>query len=158
MKKVTVTLQVNGAPRTVTVDANARLLDTLREDLRLTGTKEGCGVGECGACSVLLNGELVNSCLVLTAQCDGARVETIEGLSPDGELHPLQAAFIDNNAVQCGFCSPGMLMAAKSVLDRHPEPSEEQIREGMSGVLCRCTGYKQIVDAVKDAARREGNK
>ncbi|MDD2282696.1 MAG: (2Fe-2S)-binding protein [Eubacteriales bacterium] len=155
MNKLPVTLIVNGREYTLTVDANERLLDTLRLQLRLTGTKEGCGVGECGACSVILDGQLVNSCMVLTAQCDGARVETVEGLGTASKLHPLQQAFIDYNAVQCGFCTPGMLMAAKALLDKNPDPSEAEIRQGLSGVLCRCTGYKQIVDAVKAAAREE---
>jgi carbon-monoxide dehydrogenase small subunit len=124
--------------------------------LGLTGTKEGCGVGECGACSVILDGNLVNSCMVLTAQCDGSRVETVEGLGTAEKLHPLQQAFIDYNAVQCGFCTPGMLMAAKALLDKNPHPTEAEIRQGLSGVLCRCTGYKQIVDAVKAAAGEEG--
>ncbi len=155
MNKLPVTLIVNGREYKLTVDANERLLDTLRLQLRLTGTKEGCGVGECGACSVILDGQLVNSCMVLTAQCDGARVETVEGLGTASKLHPLQQAFIDYNAVQCGFCTPGMLMAAKALLDKNPDPSEAEIRQGLSGVLCRCTGYKQIVDAVKAAAREE---
>ncbi len=155
MNKLPVTLIVNGREYKLTVDANERLLDTLRLQLRLTGTKEGCGVGECGACSVILDGQLVNSCMVLTAQCDGARVETVEGLGTASKLHPLQQAFIDYNAVQCGFCTPGMLMAAKALLDKKPDPSEAEIRQGLSGVLCRCTGYKQIVDAVKAAAREE---
>ncbi len=155
MNKLPVTLIVNGREYKLTVDANERLLDTLRLQLRLTGTKEGCGVGECGACSVILDGQLVNSCMVLTAQCDGARVETVEGLGTATKLHPLQQAFIDYNAVQCGFCTPGMLMAAKALLDKNPDPSEAEIRQGLSGVLCRCTGYKQIADAVKAAAREE---
>lgn len=156
MKLVQVTLTVNGQEYDLKAAANERLLDTLREQLRLTGTKEGCGVGECGACSVILNGSLVNSCLVLTAQCDGARVETVEGLKTAGKLHRLQQAFIDHHAVQCGFCTPGMLMAAKALLDKNPNPSEAEIRQGLSGVLCRCTGYQQIIDAVKAAAAREG--
>lgn len=156
MKLVQVTLTVNGQEYDLKAAANERLLDTLREQLRLTGTKEGCGVGECGACSVILNGSLVNSCLVLTAQCDGARVETVEGLKTAGNLHRLQQAFIDHHAVQCGFCTPGMLMAAKALLDKNPNPSEAEIRQGLSGVLCRCTGYQQIIDAVKAAAAREG--
>ncbi len=155
MNKLPVILTVNGREYKLTVDANERLLDTLRQQLCLTGTKEGCGIGECGACSVILDGRLVNSCLVLTAQCDGARVETVEGLGTATKLHPLQQAFIDYNAVQCGFCTPGMLMAAKALLDKNPDPSEAEIRQGLSGVLCRCTGYKQIVDAVKAAAREE---
>lgn len=155
MNKLPVILTVNGREYKLTVDANERLLDTLRQQLCLTGTKEGCGIGECGACSVILDGKLVNSCMVLTAQCHGSRVETVEGLGTAAKLHPLQQAFIDYNAVQCGFCTPGMLMAAKALLDKNPDPSEAEIRQGLSGVLCRCTGYKQIVDAVKAAAREE---
>lgn len=155
MKRVAVTLVVNGREYDVEVASNERLLDTLREQLRLTGTKEGCGVGECGACSLILNGCLVNSCLVLTAQCHGAKIETIEGLGTAAKLHSLQQSFIDYNAVQCGFCTPGMLMAAKALLDKNPHPSEEEIKEGLSGVLCRCTGYQQIIDAVRAAAARE---
>lgn len=155
MNKLPVTLIVNCREYKLSVDANERLLDTLRQQLRLTGTKEGCGIGECGACSVILDGQLVNSCLVLTAQCHGSRVETVEGLGTASKLHPLQQAFIDYNAIQCGFCTPGMLMAAKALLDKNPDPSEAEIRQGLSGVLCRCTGYKQIVDAVKAAARED---
>lgn len=154
MKKVQVSLTINGKEYKVEVAPNERLLDTLREQLRLTGTKEGCGVGECGACSVILNGSLINACLVLTAQCYGATVETIEGLGTAARLHPLQQSFIDFNAVQCGFCSPGMLMAAKSLLDKYPNPTDEQIKDGLAGVLCRCTGYKQIIDAVRGAANK----
>lgn len=153
MNKLPITLTVNGRDYQLEVEANERLLDTLRQQLRLTGTKEGCSVGECGACSVILNGDLVNSCMVLSAQCDGARVETVEGLGTADKLHPLQQAFIEHNAVQCGFCTPGMLMAAKALLAKNPDPSEEDIRQGLSGVLCRCTGYQQIVDAVKAAAK-----
>jgi carbon-monoxide dehydrogenase small subunit len=156
MNKLPVTLTVNGREYNLKVDGNERLLDTLRQRLGLTGTKEGCGVGECGACSVILDGNLVNSCMVLTGQCTGARVETVEGLGTAAKLHPLQQAFIDYNAVQCGFCTPGMLMAAKALLDKNPHPSEAEIRQGLSGVLCRCTGYKQIVDAVNAAAGEEG--
>lgn len=153
MNKLPITLTVNGRDYQLEVEANERLLDTLRQQLRLTGTKEGCSVGECGACSVILNGDLVNSCMVLSAQCDGAQVETVEGLGTADKLHPLQQAFIEHNAVQCGFCTPGMLMAAKALLAKNPDPSEEDIRQGLSGVLCRCTGYQQIVDAVKAAAK-----
>lgn len=156
MKLVQITITVNGQEHNLEVASNQRLLDTLRDQLRLTGTKEGCGVGECGACSVILNGQLVNSCLVLAAQCDGARIETVEGLGTAAKLHTLQESFIDNNAVQCGFCTPGMLMAAKALLDKNPNPSDEEIKEGLSGVLCRCTGYQQIIDAVRAAAAKEG--
>lgn len=156
MNTVQVKLIVNGEEHRLEVAGNERLLDTLRERLRLTGTKEGCGVGECGACSVILNGKLVNSCLVLTPQCEGARVETVEGLGTAAKLSSLQQSFIDHNAVQCGFCTPGMLMAATALLRKNPNPSAEEIKEGLSGVLCRCTGYKQIIDAVQAAAAKEG--
>lgn len=156
MKKVPVTLSINGQQYSIEVPANARLIDTLRDDLRLTGTKEGCGVGECGACSVIVNGELVNSCLVLAAQCQDAKIETVEGLMQDGQLHALQQAFIDHHAVQCGYCSPGMLMAAKAILEKKPQPSRAEIKEGLSGVLCRCTGYQQIIEAVESVAKKGG--
>ncbi|MGI6366468.1 MAG: (2Fe-2S)-binding protein [Bacillota bacterium] len=152
MKTVQVTLTVNGQEHSLEVPGNERLLDTLRERLRLTGTKEGCGVGECGACSVILNGQLVNSCLVLTAQCQDARVETVEGLGAAAKLSRLQQAFIDHNAVQCGFCTPGMLMAATALLRENPKPTAQEIKEGLAGVLCRCTGYQQIIEAVQAAA------
>lgn len=155
MNRLPVTLIVNDHEYSLEVDANERLLDTLREQLRLTGTKEGCSVGECGACSVILDGNLVHSCMILTAQCDGARVETVEGLGTAEKLHPLQQAFIDHNAVQCGFCTPGMLMAAKALLAKNPNPSEDEIRQGLAGVLCRCTGYQQIIEAVKAVAQGE---
>lgn len=156
MTELSVNITVNGLQQQLAVEPGERLVDTLRDRLRLTGTKEGCGVGECGACSVILDGKLVNSCLILTGQCDGARVETVEGLSRDGKLHPLQQAFIDHNAVQCGFCTPGMLMAAKALLDTQPKPDRHQVKAAISGVLCRCTGYSQIIDAVLAAAGKEG--
>jgi carbon-monoxide dehydrogenase small subunit len=154
MNVVQVTLTVNGQEYTLAVPGNERLLDTLRQRLRLTGAKEGCGVGECGACSVILDGQLVNACLVLTAQCNGVQVETVEGLATATGISSLQQAFIDYNAVQCGFCTPGMLMAATALLRENPQPSDEEIKEGLSGVLCRCTGYKQIIDAVRAAASK----
>ena len=151
MKK-TISLTVNGESHTLEVDAKDLLLQVLRERLGLTGTKEGCGTGECGACTVLLEGEPVNSCLLLAVRADGKSVVTIEGLAENGKLHPLQQAFIDNGAVQCGFCAPGMLLSAKALLDRNPRPTEQDIREGISGNICRCTGYVKIVKAVKQAA------
>lgn len=129
-----------------------RLLDVLREDFALTGTKEGCGEGECGACAVLLDGELVNSCLVAACQAEGTRVRTVEGLESDGGLHPIQEAFWHCGGAQCGICTPGMLMAAAALLAANPEPSEAAIREGLAGNLCRCTGYVKIVEAVAAAA------
>ncbi|MGE5815232.1 MAG: (2Fe-2S)-binding protein [Acidobacteriota bacterium] len=152
MSDVSVTFTVNGEQETVRVHPFARLLDVLREQLHLTGTKEGCGEGECGACSVLLNGVLVNSCLVPVLQAAGANIRTIEGIANAGELDRVQQAFITEGGAQCGICTPGMIVAAKTLLERHPNPTDEQIREGLAGNLCRCTGYMRIFDAVKRAA------
>ncbi len=148
---------VNGQAVEPRVHPMARLLDVLREELGLTGTKEGCGEGECGACSVLLDGELVNSCLVPVAQVAGAEVTTIEGLARDGELHPVQRAFVEHGGAQCGICTPGMVMAAVALLAEHPQPSEAEIRTGLAGNLCRCTGYMKIFDAVAAAAGSAGS-
>lgn len=153
-----ISLTVNGTLRTVLVYPMARLLDVLREELGLTGTKEGCGEGECGSCSVLLNGILVNSCLVPVLQANGVNIITIEGLAKDARLHPLQQAFIACGAAQCGICTPGMILAAVHLLDRIPQPTLEEIREGLSGNLCRCTGYLQIFEAVARAAQKEATK
>jgi carbon-monoxide dehydrogenase small subunit len=128
------------------------LLDVLRYDLRLTGTKEGCGTGNCGACTVLIDGRAVNSCLVLVGEVEGKEITTIEGLAQGGKLHPVQQAFIDEGAVQCGFCTPGVILTAKSFLDAHPHPTEPQIREAIAGNLCRCTGYDKIVRAIMRAS------
>ena len=155
---VGVCMKVNGHAVTMSVPGGERLLDTIRERLRLTGTKEGCGVGECGACTVILNGRAVNSCLVLTAQCDGAEIVTVEGLAEDGEMHALQRAFIEHGAVQCGFCTPGMLMSAKALLDADPDADRHKIRQAIAGNLCRCTGYEQIVQAIESVARQAGCK
>lgn len=156
-EKMALKLQVNGAERTVQAWPMARLLDVIREDLGLTGTKEGCGEGECGACSVFLNGKLVNSCLVPAVQCNGAKLETIEGVAPtstDGaQLHPVQEAFLRCGGAQCGICTPGMVLAAVDLLKRCPDPDEEQVRDGLSGNLCRCTGYVKIIDSVLAAAK-----
>ena len=143
---------VNGQRRAVDVLPMARLLDVLREDLELPGTKEGCGEGECGACSVLMDGQLVNSCLVPAVQAQGADLVTIEGLARDGELNGLQRAFVACNGAQCGFCTPGMVLAAADLLRRCPHPSEPEIRAGLAGNICRCTGYGKILDAVQAAA------
>jgi len=153
MAAKTIRLTVNGNPVVVQVEEHRTLLYLLREVLGLTGTKEGCGEGDCGACSVLLDGELVNSCLVLGIQADGKEVLTIEGVGTEDHLHPIQQAFIEVGAIQCGYCTPGMVLATKALLDKVPSPSEEEIRRGLSGNLCRCTGYQKIVDAVKMAAR-----
>lgn len=149
---VSVTLTVNGERITVDTHPMRRLLDVLREDLKLTGTKEGCGEGECGACSVFLDGQLVNSCLIPIFDVDGSDLQTIEGISIDGS-HPLQRAFLAAGAAQCGICTPGMLLASIALLQKHPRPSLEQIREGLAGNLCRCTGYVRIFEAVEKAAQ-----
>ena len=145
-------LTVNGEGRTVNVPPMKRLLDVLREDLHLTGTKEGCGEGECGSCSVRMNDELVNSCIVPVLQAEGSDIQTVEGLALDGELNPLQEAFLHNGGAQCGICTPGMLMAAAQLLAHSPHPSEAEIREGLAGNLCRCTGFIRIFESVAAAA------
>jgi len=150
--KVSITVEVNGQKETRQVDGSKTLLDFLRDELDLTGAKEGCNEGECGGCVVLLDGQAVNSCLVLAAEADGRRVTTIEGIGSSEKLHPLQQAFLDQHAVQCGFCTPGMILSALSLLNQNPDPSEEDIRQALSGNLCRCTGYRQIIDAVMQAA------
>ena len=149
-------LIVNGASHEVASPDHERLLTTLRERLHLTGTKLVCGRGECGGCTVLLDGAPAYSCLTLTAACEGRQVTTIEGLARDGELHPVQQAFIDHDALQCGFCTPGQILAAAALLDRHPHPSEDEVRRGMSGNLCRCGAYPKIVRAVLAAAEGAG--
>lgn len=147
---------VNGDPISLDTDPQRRLLDILREDLGLTGTKEGCSEGECGACTVLMDGEAVHSCLTLAAQLNGRHVETIEGLEKSGELDILQRTFVEEIAVQCGFCTPGMIMSAKALLLKNPNPTPEEIRTALSGNICRCSGYVQIVNAVSRAAREMG--
>jgi aerobic-type carbon monoxide dehydrogenase small subunit (CoxS/CutS family) len=146
-------LTVNGMPYPVEVEGHRSLLSVLRGEIGLTGSKEGCDDSECGACMVLLDGRPVNSCSYLALQAQGREITTVEGLSNDGDLHPLQRQFLEQGGVQCGFCTPGMLMSAKALLDRNPEPSEEEIRIALSGNLCRCTGYQGIVRAVQAAAR-----
>lgn len=147
-------LTVNGEAEQVDVPSNMTLLQMLREKLALTGTKNGCSAGECGACTVILNGEPVNSCMVLAVECEGATVLTIEGLAKNGQLDVVQQAIIDKGAVQCGFCTPGVIMSAKALLDRNPNPTEFEIRDALVGNLCRCTGYLSIIDAVKQAAQQ----
>ena len=149
-KKIRITLNGNVVSREVS--AHRLLLDLLRDEIGLTGTKEGCGTGDCGACTVLLDGKPVNSCLVLSGELDGADIVTVEGLQIGRELHPIQQAFIQDGGAQCGYCTPGMLMMAKALLDENPDPTEEEIRFALSGNLCRCTGYAKIVKAVQDAA------
>ena len=148
----TIQLNVNGANLTVSVPPMKRLLDVLREDLHLTGTKEGCGEGECGSCSVRMDGDLVNSCLVPVLQAANTKIETVEGLACDGVLHPLQQAFLQCGGAQCGICTPGMLMAAKHLLAHNPRPTMAEIREGLAGNLCRCTGFIRIFESVLSAA------
>jgi carbon-monoxide dehydrogenase small subunit len=148
-----ISLTVNGKLETVHVYPMERLLDVLRHELALTGTKEGCGEGECGSCSVLIDGMLVNSCLVPVLQTNGAKIVTIEGLASSGHLEALQQSFLDCGGAQCGICTPGMILAAHHLLSKHPQPTLDEIREGLSGNLCRCTGYTQILEAVAEAAR-----
>jgi aerobic carbon-monoxide dehydrogenase small subunit len=157
MKKQ-ITFNVNGCEQSVAVEPHQTLLEVLRYDLRLTGTKEGCGDGNCGSCTILMDGQAVNSCLVLAIEADGHNILTIEGLAREGKLHPMQQAFIDEGAVQCGFCTPGMIMNAKAILDVNPHPTEEQVRLAIAGNLCRCTGYDKIVRAILKvaAAPKEG--
>ena len=143
---------VNGSLHQLIVPSNMTLLQMLREKLALTGTKNGCSTGECGACTVLLDREPVNSCLVLAVECDGAEIITVEGLAIDGQLDPVQQAVIDQGGVQCGFCTPGILISARALLDRSPHPTENEIREALVGNLCRCTGYLRLIEAVKQAA------
>ncbi len=151
--KQLIRLTVNDREYEVGVDPNTTLVDLLRGHLGLTGTKKGCDLGDCGACTVLLDGKAVNSCLVLAVQAGDRTVQTIEGLETAQGLHPLQQAFIEKGAIQCGFCSSGMILSAKELLDRSPHPAEPEIRRAISGNLCRCTGYQKIIEAIKDAAR-----
>ena len=150
-----ISLTINGSLEWVDVSANNTLLQLLRDRLAMTGTKNGCNAGECGACTVLLNGEAVNSCMVLAVECDGAEIRTVEGLAQDGVLDPIQEAIIKHGGVQCGFCTPGILMSARGLLDRNPDPDADEIREALVGNLCRCTGYNRIVEAVQEAAQRQ---
>jgi len=148
-------LLVNGERHQVEVEPRETLLEVLRERLLLTGTKDGCGTGDCGACTVLLDGKAVTSCLILAVSVAGREIVTIEGISGDGGLHPLQQAFIDHGAVQCGFCTPGMILSAKALLDEKPRPSELEVRQGIAGNLCRCTGYTKIIEAIQAAAKAQ---
>jgi aerobic carbon-monoxide dehydrogenase small subunit len=157
MKKI-VTLTVNGESIEAAVEPNRTLLQFLREDLGLTGTKHGCGLGDCGACTVILDGKPVNACLVLAVQSNGCEVLTIEGLAENGHLHPIQQAFVDKGAIQCGFCTPGMILSAKVLFEENPLPTEQDIRTAISGNLCRCTGYQKIVEAIRDVAEAHQGK
>jgi aerobic carbon-monoxide dehydrogenase small subunit len=150
--------EVNNVAREVDAPPMKRALDVLREDLRLTGTKEGCGEGECGACSILIDGEVINSCLVPICQVEGARITTVEGLARDGCLDPLQEAFLEFGGAQCGICTPGMLIAARALLDANSQPTREEIKEAIAGNLCRCTGYVKIIDAIEQAGNGDGRR
>jgi len=149
---IVITLEVCGKEKELVVEDDELLVDVLREKLGLLGVKKACGEGECGSCSVIMNGKLVNSCLILAAAADGAKITTIEGLGRVGKLHPIQQAFIDGGAVQCGYCTPGMVLAAKALLDENPDPTEADVREAIAGNLCRCTGYQKIVSSIHKAA------
>ncbi|SNS60268.1 purine hydroxylase delta subunit apoprotein [Anaerovirgula multivorans] len=146
-------LKVNGKVYEVDIEEDMRLLDVLRDKLHLTGTKEGCGEGECGACTIIMDETTVNACMVMAFQGEGKEIITIEGVKGDHDLHPIQRAFLEEGAVQCGFCTPGMVLSAKALLDQNPSPTRKEIREGISGNLCRCTGYNQIVNAIEKASQ-----
>ena len=154
--KHSINLRINGEPYEVSVKPNTTLLDLLRDEIGLTGTKKGCDTGQCGACTVLLDGKSINSCLVLAVDANGKEVLTIEGLASDGKLHPLQEAFIQEGAVQCGYCTSGMILSAKALLDENPTPKEEEVKKAIAGNLCRCTGYIRIVKAILNVAERLG--
>lgn len=151
MKKL-ITLTINQKKYELAVSPNMALMDLLREELNLMGAKEGCGIGECGACTVLLNGKAVSSCIMLAVEADGCEIQTIEGLETESGLHAIQEAFVEKGAIQCGFCTPGMVLSAKGLLDENPNPSEQEIRTAISGNLCRCTGYQKIVEAIKSVS------
>ena len=153
MTKHHIQTTINGDETDVLVEPTQSLLDVLRDELHLTGTKEGCATGDCGACSVTIDGNLVCSCLVLGVEADGTEIETIEGMASGDQLHPLQEKFIEHVALQCGICTPGLLIAAKHLLEENPDPTEEEVRYGLAGNLCRCTGYQKVVEAVLDAAQ-----
>ena len=153
MAKNRVTAKVNGDTVEFLCETGQTLLDVLRDELRLTGTKEGCGTGDCGACSVVVDGRLLCSCLMLGVEAEGKSIQTIEGMASGKELHPLQKKFLEHAALQCGICTPGVLVAARALLERNPDPTEQEVRYGLAGNLCRCTGYHKIVEAVLDAAR-----
>lgn len=153
MGNKTIRVKINGKAYELSVPPSRTLLEVIREDLKLTGTKEGCGQGECGSCTVIMGGRTVNSCLVLAMESDGQEIVTIEGLAEGDKLHPVQEAFVEHAGMQCGFCTPGMIMSAKALLDRNPNPSEVEIREGIAGNFCRCTGYTKIIESIGAAAK-----
>ena len=155
-QKVTVSTTVNGEPKTVEVESRTLLVHMLRNELRLTGTHIGCETGQCGACTVLLDGKAVKSCMVLAVQAEGHDVTTIEGIAPPGQLHPIQQAFWEEHGLQCGYCTPGMILSSLALLSEHPDPDDETVRHGIEGNICRCTGYNSIVKSVQSAAERSG--
>ena len=155
MKKMTINFTVNGQEYDLVIPVNRTLTQVLRDNLRLTGTKQGCAVGDCGSCTVLLNGLPVNSCLVLAVEADGQEITTIEGLAQDEQLHPIQQAFVEHGGIQCGFCTPGMILSSKALLDKNPTPTEREIREAISGNLCRCTGYQKIVESITSVGKKD---
>ncbi len=154
MKEITLT--VNGKTVPLSIPPWRTLLEVIREDLALTGSKNGCGIGECGACTVIMDGKTVNACLVLAAEADGKSITTIEGLADGEELHPIQQAFVDHGGLQCGFCTPGMIISAKALLEEKPNPNDDEIKRGIAGNLCRCTGYAKIIESIKAAAENMG--
>ena len=156
MEKEIITLTVNGEPYEALVKPNSTLLDVLRDQLELTGSKRGCDAGDCGSCTVIMDGRPVNACLVLALKAEGKEITTIEGLAEGTKLHPIQEAFVEYGAIQCGFCTPGMVLSAKALLDRNPKPNEEEIKSGIAGNLCRCTGYIKIVEAIQAASQKMG--
>ncbi len=153
MERKKIRFTINGRPCELEIKTWQTLLEVIREDLKLTGTKEGCGEGECGSCTVIMGGRTVNSCLVPAMEADGQEIMTIEGMSDGDKLHPIQEAFVGQSGTQCGYCTPGMIMSAKALLDENPDPSQEEIREGISGNLCRCTGYTKIFESISAAAQ-----
>ncbi len=153
MKQI-VQLRVNGELHEINVEPQRTLVEVLRDELGLTGTKKGCDRGDCGSCTVIMDGKIVASCLILAVEAEGSEITTIEGLAEDDNLHPVQQAFIEHGAIQCGFCTPGMILSAKALLDQNPKPTEEEVRKGMSGNLCRCTGYTKIIEAILAAAEK----
>jgi carbon-monoxide dehydrogenase small subunit len=157
MPKQLITLDINGERSEVAVEPSWTLLETVREQLRLTGNKESCGTGDCGACSMIVDGRLITSCLMLAVQADGRVITTVEGISSNGDLDPVQRAFVERGGVQCGYCTPGFIVAARNLLDRNPNPTLDEVREGLAGNLCRCTGYAKIYESVLAAAKAEGN-
>lgn len=154
MPKKIIHITVNGTETETIADTGQRLIDLLRDTLGLTGTKEGCGIGACGACTVIMDGRAVNSCLVPAMAADGHEILTIEGMMQDGNLHPIQEAFVKHHAIQCGFCTPGLVMSARALLDRNPSPDREEIKKAIEGNLCRCTGYEQVIEAIQDVASK----